>query len=122
MDKNEQKKLILKLSKELQISIIKSTKLLQKNDWDYNRCIIKEDREQPVKKEKKSKKKKENMAVPTENPVKSVKDPRFDWNLYLENCEKYRKHPELVKEYSQIGEGYWTMQEIVKYAHSLKNK
>lgn len=126
IDKDLQKKLVLKLSKENKISILSASKILAENNWDYNKCLrnAPESSEslhiEVKKKTKRSTKKK--IKVPQNENMEFISDrynpndPHFDWKLYLTNCEKYSKHPKQVPEVKQIGEGYWTMQEIVKYS------
>lgn len=128
-NKEQQKKLVLKLSKEKKISVLSASKLLAENNWEYNKCINAPESpetshiEQKLKKQRSGKKKdkvsqnenKQLSEVPRYNPD----DPHFDWDLYCKNCIKYSKHPNQVPEPKQIGEGYWTMQEIVKFAKHI---
>jgi uncharacterized protein with PIN domain len=136
MDTKDKKKLILKLSKENNISVLSAQKLLSKNDWDYQRCIIESSKSpesqskeinpknnKVTKERKKCPQKSNNEEIEFINGRPVTNDIHFDWELYLKNCEEYSKHPEKVPEVTQIGEGYWTMQEIVKYKNSsMKQK
>lgn len=131
----DKKKLILKLSKENNISVLSAQKLLSKNEWDYQKCIIestkssdspskdiKVENNKVIKKRKKRSQNSNKEEIGYINGCPITDDIHFNWDLYLKNCEKYSKHPKQVPEVQQIGEGYWTMPEIVKYKKFIEKK
>ena len=151
MTKEEKKSLVLKLSKELKISVIKAGKILEENKWNYNKSIGIEEPlfAEPSKKPKSIKKNKtvqkvqkqaqidskpksnKSAKVKNKSPQNEIKprsgqssnDPHWNWQAYVKNCEKFSKHPKQVPEnIREIGEGFWTMQEIVSYTKYLKSK
>ena len=135
MTKEEKKAIVLEVSKKLNISVISASKLMQENKWKIEK-VLPEEKKKPAKSKMTKKRKLKNKdtqvsmdsLLPEESPVYPInkknveEDPHWDFNLYLENCDKYRKHPELIPEVTQIGDGFWTMAEIVKYVKYLKTK
>lgn len=143
MEKEVKKKLVLSLKRETGWSISKCQKELEKSGWNISALVasseplipetplVHPEKKAPV--DNKTIKKQKRKAPKASEKIESAKashaeasqkeqaanDVHKDFKAYIQNCEKFHKHPELVPDCIQIGPGFYTMDEINAYTKKI---